>query len=281
LEQVRKEVSDKAKVPEEFQRRLAATICTKFLPMFKASGEEVGYVSIQANPLLDEDADVIITEGHLNRTVAPNVCCKIPLVPAGLKAMETLIPEGIPINATEIFAISQGVVLGELYERLVPKNEKGPKLWYSHIAGIYDDYIKNYVMEKELDIPRDIVNQGGLAVSKKLYHLVKERGYRMSYIGGGARGSHHFTELVGGDVNLTINWKGTADLLLESDPDVVWRIFNPVPDYVISVLSDKIPAFKAGIELDGLAVGDFEEFGPVQLFKSSFVKSWEKVQSLV
>ena len=51
----------------------------------------------------------------------------------------------------------------------------------------------------------------------------------MSFIGGGARGLHHFTELVGGDVNLTINWVGTADALLEQNPPVISRIFNPVP----------------------------------------------------
>ena len=40
--------------------------------------------------------------------------------------MKTLIPEGTPINATEIFAIRQGVDLGELYERLVPRTRSGP-----------------------------------------------------------------------------------------------------------------------------------------------------------
>jgi transaldolase len=121
-----------------------------------------------------------------------------------------------------------------------------PKLWYSHIAGIYDDSLNNYVAGHKLNIAPDLLSQAGLAVSKKLYKIVQERGYRMSFIGGGARQPYHFTELVGGDVNLTINWKGTADKLLEMDQPVVWRMFNPVPDAVIEELCVKLPDFNKG-----------------------------------
>ena len=277
LDEVIREVADDVEAVAEFQRRIAKPICDKFMAMFEASGREEGYVSIQGDPIREHDPNVIISEGRENRQVAPNVCCKIPTTASGLKAMETLVPEGTPINATEIFAVRQGLDLGELYERLVPKDADGPKLWYSHIAGIYDDHLKAYAEKHGVDIAPDLLAQGGLAVSRKLYGLVKQNGYRMSFIGGGARGMHHFTELVGGDVNLTINWVGTADKLLEHNPFVVHRMFNPVPVEVLDELMEKLPDFKRGYEDNGIHVDEYDDFGPVELFRSSFVKSWQRV----
>lgn len=281
LDQVLAEAPDDVAAVAEFQRRLVAPICAKFMPMWEASEGETGYVSIQGDPIREHDAQVIIDEAFANRQVAPNVCCKIPTTGSGLKAMETLIPAGAPINATEIFAVRQGVDLGELYESLVPAGVSGPKLWYSHIAGIYDDHLQAYAKEHGVEIERDLLLQAGLAVSRKLYGIVKSRGYRMSFIGGGARDLHHFTELVGGDVNLTINWKGTADRLLAQDAPVVYRMFNPVPEHVIAELCEKLPDFRRGYEDDGIHVEEYDEFGPVELFRSSFVKSWQRVLDMI
>ena len=80
----------------------------------------------------------------------------------------------------------------------------------------------------------------------------------MTFIGGGARGTQHFTEMVGGDVVVTINWKGTADLLLEQDPDVVHRFLCPVPPGVIDELLAKLPDFRRGWEPGGLSVEEYE-----------------------
>lgn len=281
LAEVLRDVSDEVEAAAEFQRRLVAPICARFMPIFEASGQREGYVSIQGDPIREDDPQVIISEGRENRQVSPNVCCKIPTTHSGLKAMETLIPEGTPINATEIFAIQQGIDLGELYEKLVPRGKDRPLLWYSHIAGIYDDFLKAYAEQHQADIYPDLLIQAGLAVSRKLYELVKQRGYCMSFIGGGARGLHHFTELVGGDVNLTINWVGTADQLLAQNPPVVSRMFNPVAQEVIRELCEKLPDFKRGYEIGGIHVAEYDEFGPVELFRGSFIKSWRRVLDLI
>jgi transaldolase len=281
LEEVIRDVPDDVEAVAEFQRRMAAPICEKFMGIFETSSHQDGYVSIQGDPIREEDPNVIITEAHHNLKVSPNVCIKIPTTKSGLTAMRTLVPEGTVINATEIFAVQQGLDLGELYESLVPKGEKGPKLYYSHIAGIYDDALKAYADKHQVDISPDLIAQAGLAVSRKLYTMVKESGYRMSFIGGGARGLHHFTELVGGDVNLTINWKGTAEDLVKLNPFVVSRIFNPVPHKVIDELMAKLPDFKRGYIVGGIHVDEYDEFAPVELFRSSFIKSWKRVTEII
>lgn len=276
LDEVLAEFPDDDQALIEHQARLVKPIADIFRPMFEESGGIHGYVSIQGDPIRDEETELIISQSLANREIGPNICCKIPTTEAGLAAMEHLVPQGIPINATEIFAVNQMTTLCDTYERLARQSGKRPMLFMSHIAGIYDQYLKAYVDENKVDINPDILWQAGLAVARKVYHIMKER-YDAVFIGGGARGLQHFTEMVGADACITINWKGTSDLLLEQDPPVVERFFTPVPQYVIDECLEKLPDFRRGYLDDGLAVEEFEGFGPVQLFRSSFTKSWTKV----
>ncbi|MCX6071537.1 MAG: hypothetical protein NTU91_11890, partial [Chloroflexi bacterium] len=54
-----------------------------------------------------------------------------------------------------------------------------------------------------------------------------------------------------------------------------------VPEYVVEELASKLPDYKRGYVDAGLKVDEYEEFGPVELFRSSFVGSWKKVLGLI
>ena len=71
--------------------------------------------------------------------------------------------------------------------------------------------------------------QAGMSIAKKVNALVAQRCYPCGFIGGGARGLHHFTEMVGANAAITINQKGTADKLIELDQPVVCRFLQPTP----------------------------------------------------
>ena len=279
-EAIRKSENDD-EVAAIFQRRLVGPIAEKFMPIFTQHCGDKGYVSIQGDPIHEDDTDVVIREALENRKVSPNICCKIPTTKSGLAAMEYLVGQDVPMNATEIFGISQGIALCETYLRASKRTGMCPKLYISHITGIYDDHFRNVVERDHIDISPDVLWQAGLAVARKLYALMQERGYPATFIGGGARGLHHFTEMVGGKVCCTINWVGTADELLKQNPPVVYRLFNPVPQKVIDELMEKLTDFRRGYQEDGLAIEEFEDFGPVRLFRSSFTKSWNRVLKLI
>jgi transaldolase len=266
---------------EVFQRKLVALVAECFLPVFTSSAGVDGYVSIQADPIDDEDPEEILRQARDNRAVSKNICCKIPTTASGLEAMEMLMEENTPINATEIFGVSQMIALCELHEKVARNENVRPVVYMSHIAGIYDDYFKSYAEKEKVDISSDVLWQAGLAVARRVYRVMEERGYSTIFVGGGARGLHHFTEMVGGKVCMTINWEGTADKLIESDPPVVYRLFNPVPQKVIDELMEKLPDFRRGYLDDGLEVQEFESFGPVELFRSSFIKSWKRVLEII
>ncbi|MDI6696109.1 MAG: transaldolase family protein [Anaerolineales bacterium] len=276
LDEAVRETEDDWECAEVFQRKMVKPIAEKFMPIFERTEGARGHVSIQGDPINEDDPEIIIRDAFANRKISPNICCKIPTTSSGLKAMEVMIEENIPINATEIFGVSQMVMICEKYLEISKRTGKKPAFYMSHIAGIYDDYLRDYVEKNNIDISPDVLYQGGLAVARKVYDIMIERNYPCVFIGGGARGLQHFTEMVGGKVCITINWEGTADKLLEQDPPVVWRLFNPVPQKVIDELMEKLPDFRRGYLEDGLEVEEFEHFGPVMLFRNSFIKSWKK-----
>lgn len=281
LDGVLRDEPDDHKAAIEFQAQMVKPIAEKFMAVYKKTGGNHGYVSIQGDPFADHDPKDIVDQALYNRTISPNICCKIPLAEPGLEAIKQLVPKNVPMNSTEIFAVSQFIALAELYEKVARDSGKWPIMYMSHIAGIYDDFLRNYVKENDVQISPDVLHQAGLAVARKVYKIMTERAYKCIFVGGGARGLHHFTEMVGGRVCITINWVGTADKLLEQNPPVVFRLFNPVQQKVIDELLEKLPDFKKGYLEDGLPVEDFEDFGPVQLFKSAFTKSWGRVLNII
>ncbi|MEA3372972.1 MAG: transaldolase [Campylobacterota bacterium] len=77
-----------------------------------------GYVSIEVDPHLCDDAGATIEEGRrLHQTIdRPNVMIKVPATKAGYVAMEALTAEGINVNATLIFSKEQALACAKAFE---------------------------------------------------------------------------------------------------------------------------------------------------------------------
>jgi transaldolase len=281
LEEAVAESKDDPDAEVILQRKLARPVVDLFRPLHDRNPLQDGFVTLQGDPTREHNPDAIVEEAIENHALGRNVCAKIPVTKAGLVAIERLVAENIPITGTEVFAVSQVAALCEAYERARRASGRNPVIFLAHIAGIFDDYLKAYVETHHVDISPDVLWQAGMAVARKVYHLMSERGYRPTLVCGGARGLHHFTEMVGGKLAVTINWLGTADKLIEQNPAVVARFFNPVSARVIDELLEKLPDFRRGYLNDGLAVDEFYSFGPVELFRGSFLKSWQRVLALV
>jgi transaldolase len=104
--------------------------------------------------------------------------------------------------------------------------------------------------------------------------MMRKRGYDITLLGGGARGTHHFTEMVGGALHVTINWS-TAEEIIKADPPITSRIDAMTPQAVIDELCDKLPDFRKAYHDDGLAIEEFGDFAPLQFFRNMFVKGWD------
>lgn len=279
MHEIMKDQKDDNEALIYLQRELIGGVAKVFKPMFDATHGKYGFVSIQGDPFL-EDRDSIIRFARFNRKAGDNIMAKIPVVESGLEAIETLVKEYIPINATECMSVRQVLDVCEIYEKTTKNMVNPAPLYYSVITGIFDEYLHSLVSRENIEIENDIIWQSGLAVAKKIYQIVKDRGFDCHYISGGARGLHHFTEMVGADCAVTINWNGAADKLLEQDNPVVSRFFNPVPYDVIDKLLE-IPDFRRAYLVNGIQPSEYDDYGPVILFRSQFENAWKNAVSKI
>lgn len=268
------------KVQELLQRELVREIAGIFRPLYDASHGREGFVSIQGNPLF-EDYDSIVAGALFNREAGSNIMAKIPATLEGLEAIEVLMEQGIPINATEVMCTSQVVDLCEIHERVSRKMAAVPPVYISHITGILDEYLQLHVKRQGIEISPDMVWQAGMICARKAHRIIKERGCGLGFIGGGARGLQHFTEMVGSDACITINWTGCADKLLELNPPVVDRFHVRTPELVLDTLLLKIDEFDKAWSNKAVNPEEYEEFGPVVLFRSSFESAWRNANEII
>ncbi len=273
--------TDDNRAADLVQQGLVKRIMNIFLPLYERQPGLQGFVSIQGNPQADEDSKHIVDEALRYRELGKNFIAKIPVTEAGLRAMEALIAENMPTIATEVMGIAQAIEACEMYQRVSASAGVHPPFYLTHITGILDEHLTNVVRKERIEISPGVLSQAGCIVARKQYRIFKERNYPGTMLGGGARGLHHFTEMVGGEIHITINWKGTADKLIELNPLVADRVHAPAPQEVVDELLEKIPDFaKAYIE-DGLSTEEFRSFGPVVLFRSSFIAGWQHLLDVI
>jgi transaldolase len=254
-------------------QRTAKRVMDAFLPLYEQSGGEYGYVTMQDDPREDHDTDAIIRCVLDNRKLGPNYMAKIPVIQGGLEAIEVCVEENAPICATEVFSIAQAIHMCELYQQAVARTGNRPPFFVTHITGIFDEYMGKVVKREGIEIAPDVLAQAGSIVARKEYRLLKERGYDTVMLGGGARNLGHFTEMVGGDVHITINWS-TAQQIIDAGTPLVSRMDAETDQSVVDELYEKLPDFRKAYDVDGLSLDEFAGYGPVQLFRNAFLKGW-------
>jgi transaldolase len=210
-----------------------------------------------------------------------NVIAKIPTTVAGLEAIKYLAAKNIPIIATEIMSLAQVVSVCETYKKATQKLTDKPALYVTHITGIFDEYLKGKVEELGISIPQEILAEAGLLVARKQYTLMKERNYDGIMLGGGARELKHFTGLVGGGVDITINWKSTAEDLMNLSPELEDKLNTPINKEYVKILENLLPDFKHAYEPDALEPDKYESYGPVVLFRNAFIKGWKQTLEVI
>ncbi len=273
IDRVVKETQDDDIAADATYQKCASRVMDRFLPVYKQSRGSRGYVTIQADPREDKDPEAIVNAALRHQALGKNYMAKVPVIPAGAEAIAALVEADIPICATEVFSVSQATYICDLYRRVAKKCGKRPPFFVTHITGIFDEYLLKIVKRDSIDIAPELLWHAGCAVARKEYQILRERGYETTMLGGGARGTHHFTEFVGGDVHITINWS-TARELIEADGPVVSRIDAETPKDVIDELVTKLPDFSRAYHEEGLSLDRFEDFGPVQMFRNNFLQGY-------
>ncbi len=281
LKEAMSESSDINEVARILQRKTIIPLLEKFMPIYKSSGGKQGFVSIQGDPLAEDDADMIIKEALEDIKLGKNVIAKIPTTSAGIIAIKYLAKKGIPIIATEIMSLSQVVSVCEAHKSATKSLTDVPPLYVTHITGIFDEYLQSKAIELGVTIPDEVMSEAGLMVARKQYRLMAERGYSGIILGGGAREIKHFTGLVGGNADITINWKSTSEELLELNLPIEDKLNTPINEEYVKILKDSLPDYILAYEPDALPQSKFESYGPVVLFRNAFIKGWKDILKII
>ena len=146
------------------------------------------------------------------------------------------------------------------------------------MVGRLDDWLQVEADRLGVLLTPGFVNWAGVACVKRAYALYHERGYRTRLLAAAYRNHLHWSQLIGGDIVLTIPYKWQL-LFNASDIDVVPRFDDPVPPEVLAELEAKLPDFRRAYEPDGLSVDEFDTFGATRRTLRGFIASYQDLVS--
>jgi transaldolase len=250
-----------------------------FKPLHERTSGRDGWVAIQGDPRRNDDAAFIVEEALGFRRLGDNLILKVPATPAGAQALRELARRDVATIATLGFSVDQVTFMADSYESAVRGKAIRPPCYVTFIAGILDEFLASEARNAGAPVSRESLKAAGCIATRAAYRICRERGYQALIMGGGARGAHHFTELVGGNLAITIGY-GIAREILEADGPVSSRIEAETDAAAMAEL-DALPTFRAASRPGALAPESFRSFGPVVRFQASFIEGVAKVLAAV
>lgn len=255
-------------------------------PVFVRHGGRKGRLSIQTNPTFWRSPDQMLDQALQFAGLAPNVIVKFPATAVGIDVMEEATYRGINVNCTVSFSVAQAVAAGEAVERGLRRREAaglavddmGPVI--TIMMGRLEDWLR--VLSERDGIVGDpaALPWSGVAVFKRAYAIFRDRGLRARPLGAAIRHHLHWTELIGGECVITLPavWQRRFNA---SSIDVRPRIDAPVEPRIIDELRSRFPDFERAYEPDGLAVDEFDSFGPTVRTLRAFIASYHDLLHVV
>ena len=231
-----------------------------------------GYVSIEVDPTLCDDAKGTIAEGKrlfkaINR---PNVMIKVPATTAGYEAMEELTSVGIPVNATLIFKKEQAIACANAFKRGVYKYDKKVDTVISVFVSRIDR-----ALDSELEKLGIETGVSGIYNSATIYTAIEQmevEGCRTLFASTGVKGddlpSDYYIEKL-----LAYNSVNTApvETILSFMNNPTTKAALPIPREVIQEHFEKLRA--AGINFEALL--DAQVVDGLEAFKQAFQEIME------
>jgi transaldolase len=255
-------------------------------PAFDRAGGRHGRLSVQTNPANHRDPPRMVEQAVRFAALAPNIQVKFPATASGLVAIEEATFRGVNINGTVSFTVPQAIAIAEAVERgLELRAAAGHDVAsMSPIAtimiGRLDDWMKVLVERDDLAVHPDAPNWAGVAAFKRAYGIFRERGYRSRLLAAAYRHRLHWTELVGGDVSMTLPYpwqlRFNASGIVPRP-----RMDEPVDPDLIADLYERIPDFRRAYEPDGMTPDEFESYGASARTLRTFIKSYHDLMGAI
>jgi transaldolase len=245
-----------------------------------------GRLSVQTDPRLYRDARALAEQAVEFDALAENIIVKIPATEHGIAAMEEATYRGVSINATVSFTVPQAVAVAEAIERGLQRREAegldvsrmGPVC--TIMVGRLDDWLKAVATRDVVTIDPGYLEWAGVAVFKQAYRIFAERGFRTRLLSAAFRNHMHWSQFVGGDVVVSPPFEWQVRLNA-SGIEPVERIDDPVAKDVVDTLYEKFPDFRRAFDADGMAIGEFQDFGATRRTLRQFLAACADLEGIV
>ena len=254
------ESPDDQRAADIAQQTIVKEIMEKFLPLYDRAPGRQGLVSIQGNPHLDEDPAHIVDEAMRFRKISPELHHQDSLHgggPESIRAVDS--PRICPSSPRKSLPWRRPARCANCTSAF-PSNAASIPLSTSRTSPAFSmSAWPKRRSAKASRFLREALAQAGCILARRQYAMMRKRGYDITLMGGGARGTHHFTEMVGGALHVTINWS-TADEIIKADPPITSRIDAAAPQAIVDELCAKLPDFRkayAGRRIDHRRVRRF------------------------
>ena len=149
-----------------------------FRPIYERTRGNDGFVSIEVSPHLAYDTQRSIAEARRlwKEVDRPNLMVKIPATTEGYPAIEQLIAEGINVNITLMFSVSQYEEVAEAYLRGIERNSRPHEV--TSVASFFVSRVDTAVDRalEEVGTPDALALRGkaGIANAKLAYRRFHE-----------------------------------------------------------------------------------------------------------
>ncbi|MGQ0607843.1 MAG: transaldolase family protein [Chloroflexota bacterium] len=255
-------------------------------PVFEREGGRKGRLSAQLNPADYRDPQRMVDQALRFHELAPNILVKFPATAAGIVAIEEATYRGVNINATVNFTLPQALTVADSVGRALKRREREGLDTASMtptctlMIGRLDDWVKVLIDRDNIALDPDAANWAGIAVFKRAYAIFSERAYRPRLLAAAYRHRLHWTELVGGDVAMTMPhaWqvRFNASGIVPNA-----RMHVPVDPRIVDELLERVPDFRRAYEPDGMTPDEFEYFGASARTLRSFITSYHDLMGAV
>jgi len=255
-------------------------------PVFERRAGRGGRLSVQTNPANHRDPARMLEQALRFAALAPNMQVKFPATASGLVAIEDATALGVNINATVSFTVPQAIAAAKAVERGLARREQAGGETASMtpivtiMVGRLDDWMKVLIERDDLAVHPDAPNWAGIAAFKRAYGIFRERGYRSRLLAAAYRHRLHWTELVGGDVSMTLPYAWQVRFNASGIAPRA-RMDVPVDAALIDDLYERIPDFRRAYEPDGMTPDEFESFGASARTLRTFIKSYHDLQAAI
>lgn len=254
-----------SKSPKEIYETLAVAdiqaAADVLRPLFDNNDD--GFVSIEVDPTLADDADATIAEGKrlykmINR---PNVMIKVPATDAGYIAMENLVASGISVNATLIFSLTEALSCSSAFK-------KGQEKTSEDVHTVVSIFVSRVDRKIDALLALEYQSKAGIVNAAMIYNQIEKmavKNNRTLFASTGVKGdtlhpAYYVSELLASNSVNTTPLETIDSFVKEGSKDVQLPLEQKDMDALFQhLVEENIDLSEVLLELKAEGLKSFEE----------------------